>query len=322
MLGPESPRWLISKGREQEALDVLIYYHGKGDPHDPLVLYEFEEMKKAIQEEQSSGVGSWKSLFATKGMRRRSFIRMALALSGQWSGNGLVTYYLSPVLVTIGLTDRVEQLGINLGLTVWNFLCGIMAGFSADKFGRRRILLVTTSMMLAFLIAVTICSAQYNATKSKIAGAFVVVFIYLFTGCYAFGWPGIMLLYVTEIVPFSLRSKGHSLWAITQASFLVFNQYTNPIGFVGLGWKYYIVFDCVMVAILAFLYFFVIETKGLTLEETAMLFDGEDAVKDLQDRAEAQAVVDARMEDVIKGVAPEDSSPTSEKGSYIHTEVV
>ena len=46
--------------------------------------------------------------------------------------------------------------------------------------------------------------------------------------------------YVTEIIPFSLRAKAHSLWALTQASMLVFNQYVNPIALKHLAWKYYV----------------------------------------------------------------------------------
>jgi len=323
MFGPESPRWLMSKGRDREALDILTYYYGKGNPHDPMVLYTFEEMKNAIETEKAQGRTNWIALFNSKGMRRRSFTMMGLALAGQWSGNGLVTYYLSPVLNTIGLTDRVQQLAINLSLSVWNFICGYVSGFQAERFGRKAIMLTMTILMFFFLVAVTICSARYNITHSNVAGDFVVLFIFLFTGCYQFGWPSIMLLYCTEIVPFSMRSKGHSLWAITQASFLVFNQYTNPIGFSSLGWKYYIVFDCVMVLIIVCLYLFIIETKGLTLEETAVLFDGVDAVQELQKTADINAAADARMDDIIAGHIDEGSkSPASEKGSISHQETV
>jgi len=323
MFGPESPRWLMSKGREKEALDVLAYYHGRGNYHDPLVLYEYEEIKNSIASEVKNKRVGWTALFGTKGMRRRSFIMMGLAMSGQWAGNSMVTYYLVPVLNTIGITDRPEQLGLNLALTITNFFSGFLAGFQTDRFGRRRILLVSSSLMLLWFICVTICSAEYNISQSKVAGDFVIVFIFLFTCSYALGWSSVMLLYVTEIVPFSLRSKAHSVWAITQASFQVFNQYTNPIAFANIGWKYYIVFDCIIVCIIIFLYLCVVETKGLTLEETAMIFDGVDAVADLQQTADKEAAIDARMEDVLhRSFQPGEASPGSEKASIEHREHV
>ena len=46
---PESPRYLVSKGKESQALRTLAYYHADGDETDPLVMYEFEEIKTAIQ---------------------------------------------------------------------------------------------------------------------------------------------------------------------------------------------------------------------------------------------------------------------------------
>lgn len=52
--GPESPRWLVAKGREPEALQTLAYYHADGDDTDPLVLYEFEEIKTAINLDRTS----------------------------------------------------------------------------------------------------------------------------------------------------------------------------------------------------------------------------------------------------------------------------
>lgn len=82
---------MVSKGREAQALKVLAYYHANGNQDDPLVEYEFSEIKAAIQldREASANVG-WLSLVKTPGNRRRMRIIVALAFFSQWSGNGLV----------------------------------------------------------------------------------------------------------------------------------------------------------------------------------------------------------------------------------------
>lgn len=49
LFGPESPRWLVSKGKEKQALQTLAYYHADGDENDPLVQYEFQEIKAAME---------------------------------------------------------------------------------------------------------------------------------------------------------------------------------------------------------------------------------------------------------------------------------
>ena len=177
MFGPESPRWLISKGRDAEALRIMAKYHGNGDEQDPMVLYEYDEVKKAIASERENKRYGWTHLFNSPGMRRRSYMLIGLAVCSEWSGNSMVSYYLNQVLKTVGITDKPQQLGINLGLTTWNWTCAFTAGFNADKIGRRKLFLTSVSGMLACFTCVTICSSQYVEHGNVVAGKLTVFFI-------------------------------------------------------------------------------------------------------------------------------------------------
>ena len=81
---------------------------------DPLVQYEFNEIKAAIEFDRTvaANVG-WKSFLTSPGNRKRIRIIIAIAFFSQWSGNGLVSYYLNKVFDAIGITDPTIQLLIN-----------------------------------------------------------------------------------------------------------------------------------------------------------------------------------------------------------------
>lgn len=114
---PESPRWLISRDRSEEAFEILIKYHAEGDRNSALVHAEFAEIQATVRYEIENSKRSWLELLQTPGNRRRTLIAACVGTFSQWSGNGLVSYYLAKVLATVGITDKKTQNEINLGLT-------------------------------------------------------------------------------------------------------------------------------------------------------------------------------------------------------------
>ena len=76
---PETPRFLLAKGREDEAFQFLVEYHGNGDPQDELVHFEFQEMKIAITREQEAKAEKWKQILRQPSNRHRIGLAMLMA---------------------------------------------------------------------------------------------------------------------------------------------------------------------------------------------------------------------------------------------------
>lgn len=204
---PESPRWLIAKGKNAKAKAILTKYHAQGDENDELVAVEYHEIHQTISLEQEYEKTAWSELWSTPGNRHRLLILVSFGLFSQWSGNALVSYYLSGVLETVGITDDKTKLEINGYLSIVQLVSAVGICFFVDKIGRRPLFLTSCIGMLVSFIVETIGSAQYAKTESTAAGHAVIVFIFIYFIFYNLGFCGLLVSYSTEILPYRIRAK-------------------------------------------------------------------------------------------------------------------
>lgn len=281
----ESPRWLVAKEKHDQARKTITKYHANGNDLDPLVPLELEEIRTALrlEHEVTSNI-SYLSFFKTAGNRKRFWIVLAVSFFSQWSGNGLISYYLTLILNSIGYTAESTQTLINALLTLWGLIWGLAFSMIVNRFGRRTLFLVSTAGSLACYVVWTGLEATYEIHANLSTGSGgppgiakgVVAIIFLYQLIFSLGWGALQVTYVVEILPYTLRARGLVLYNLFVALALIFNQYANPVGVTNSGWKFYITYDVWLLVELVVVYFLFVETGKMSLEETAAVIDGED----------------------------------------------
>lgn len=266
---PDTPRWLMChRPTSREGLAVLAALRRKSKDHAEVKL-EAQEIETAIAAEEAEA-GGWLDVFKDGGVKGN--VRVALAMSIQFmqemSGINIVTYYAPTLFQTsLGMGHTLALL-IGCILQVWYVLASLLTWYIIDRVGRRPLFIINAIGMCLILVGEAICVAV-GGTVAAVVG---VALIFLFEGCFAWGWMATVWVYPPEIMPLRTRSKGAALATAADfaGTFLVVE--VTPVMLASLGYRSYLVWAVLNLANAIIVFFCFPETANLTLESVDSLF--------------------------------------------------
>ncbi|KAG5913311.1 hypothetical protein E4U42_001294 [Claviceps africana] len=281
MVLPETPRYLIKAGQSEKAAKALGTLRRLPADH-PAVGEELAEIQASHDFEMRLGSASYLSCFKVP-LLKRQLTGMAIQGLQQLTGINFIFYYG---------TKYFERSGVDSGFTISmitssiNVISTLPGMYMTDKWGRRPLLLLGAIGMavsqLIVAISGTLSSGQTaegvvtvtSLTGQKVAVAFSCIYIFFFAST----WGPLAWVVTGEIFPLKSRAKSLSMTTATNWLLNWAIAYSTPYlvnygdGYANLQSKiFFIWFACCFICI-AFVYFFIYETKGLSLEEVDQMY--------------------------------------------------
>ncbi|KXH62871.1 quinate permease [Colletotrichum salicis] len=279
---PESPRWLAKNDRWEDAKRVLVHIRELPADHD-YVSTEINDIKRQVEDSSANRMTKsqmFKRLFE-KGSRNRIGIGLLLMACQNLTGVNIITYYSPRIFETLGITGTSTKLfatgfyGIakTLGMVIFTV-------WLAEKVGRRNGLIwgaFIGSLPMWYIGGFTFLAdpagqAAAGNTDRNVWGYIAMVCVYLYGLIYCATWQGITWLYCSEVFSLDIRMLCVAITTADQWLWSFIVSRTTPYMITSLGYGTYMFFGALMILMGVWAFFFVPETKGLTLEDMDLLF--------------------------------------------------
>ncbi|RDW59301.1 sugar porter family MFS transporter [Aspergillus mulundensis] len=266
---PESPRWLVGKGRRDDAAKVLHLLR-RGTPHD-LIEQEADLLYLSEQEQQAlHGSVSWLDCFKGPNLRRTA-IATGMQCMQQTQGSGFMSNYLVVFLQGIGITNEYRT---SVLMTFTNMMSCAFAFYFVDRLGRRPLVLASTVVMGASMFAIAGVTG-YGDQQANASGALAGLFLWQIFQ--AIGWSSCVWIITAEVPTLQLREKTITIASFSGFVVNVLVTYISPFiqdtEYAGLEGRIGFIYGGFSVLALVWAFFVVPELKGRSLEELDELFE-------------------------------------------------
>lgn len=284
LICPESPRWLAKQDRWEDAQKILIDIRKLPADHE-YIQSELADIRQQCEDRSAMRVGKkqmFKKLFQ-HGTRNRIGIGLLLMACQNLTGVNIITYYSPRIFETLGITGTNTKLfatgfyGIakTLGMILFSL-------YLVEKVGRRNGLIwgafigsLPMWYIGGYVLQADPAGAAARGDVSRDGwGYLAMVCVYLYGFIYCATWQGITWVYCSEIFPLDIRMLCVAITTADQWLWSFIISRTTPYMISSLGYGTYMFFGTLMVLMGFWAFFFIPETKGLTLEDMDTLFSG------------------------------------------------
>ncbi|CAO3674257.1 unnamed protein product [Umbelopsis vinacea] len=274
---PESTRWLIKNSRYKRAL--LIMSKLRNLPiHHPDVIQEFEQIEKALQVERMKRSTKAQEILFNPNIRRQLVIGCLLQFFQQLACINAINYYAPSIFEGIGISGgKLEAMATGLYGNV-KLLSVFVAYFIVDaRMGRRQALIVSSLITATAIISLGILIHQMENVSETTLGIkqiLAIIMLYIFAIGYEIGWGPVVWIVCSEIYPNNIRAVCISL--TTTINFVTNAVIAKliPLMIDQIGWRTEMVFGSFALGIGIFVFLFLPETRGQSLEHVTEAFQG------------------------------------------------